>query len=152
MTQAKKTKTSTKIDAFSRIAFWQLMSFLILLCFVWVNEVMDLPAALFGAAPTTFSFYRGCLLSAVIIIGAVVTVGHTYEQQKAVVRSLLTTCSYCHRVQTSAIEWEHVEEYFLKHYPLEVRRGICPECETMLKDLDEQSIQRPAPAAPQAKA
>jgi len=152
MPHAKKSKASTKLDAFSRIAFWQLMAFAILLCFIWVNELMDLPAEWFGTAPTPFNFYRGCLLSAVIIVGAVVTVGHTYEQQKAVVRSLLTTCSYCHRVQTGPVEWEHVEEYFLRHYPLEVRRGICPECETMLKDLDEHTIQSSTPGTPAAKA
>ena len=28
--------------------------------------------------------------------------------------------------------WEHVEEYFIKHYPVSMERGACPACEEML--------------------
>ena len=128
-----------KLDAFSKIAFWQLMVFVMLMCFVWANEIMDLSHLWFGVAASPFNFYRGCMFTAVIIIGAIVAVGNTYEQQKAVVQNLLTTCSYCHRVRTGPDAWEHVEEYFLKHYPLDIRRGVCPECENMLKDLHERT-------------
>lgn len=137
------TKATVKLDAFSKIAFWQLMAFVMLLCFVWANEIMDLPNALFDVEHSPFNAYRGCLLSAVIIVGAIVAVGHTYEQQKAVVRNLLMTCSYCHRVRTGPEVWEHVEEYFLKHYPLDVRRGVCPECDSMLHDLGERTQSEP---------
>lgn len=139
----KSTRATVKLDAFSKIAFWQLMVFVMLLCFVWANEIMDLPNAWFGVDPSPFNVYRGCIFSALIIVGAIVAVGHTYEQQKAVVQNLLMTCAYCHRVRTGPVVWEHVEEYFLKHYPLDVRKGICPECDTMLKDLGDRSKSEP---------
>jgi hypothetical protein len=135
-TEKKKKKThSARADAFASVAFWQLMAFIMLLCFVWASEVLDLPALLFGLERTPFNLFRACLMSAAVIVAAVIAVGHTYEQQKALMKNLLTACLYCHRVKTKEDEWVHIEDYFLKLFPVALDRGACPECDQMLKSV-----------------
>ena len=132
------TKTAPKRDAFASIAVWQFLSFIMLLCFVWVNEILDLPALIFSAAKSPFSFFRAFVLSAAVITAAVIAVGHTYEKQKSLIRKLLRTCLFCHRVKTETGDWMHVEEYFLQNFPVAVDHQACPDCEQMLESVKEK--------------
>jgi hypothetical protein len=132
-----KVRLSSK-DAFSSVAFWQLMCFVLLLCFVWASEVLDIPRLMFDAESTPFNLYRACVLSAAVITAGIVSVGHTYERQKAIIGRMLMTCVYCHRVMHDDGTWEHVEEYFVRNYPMEVDHGACPSCEAMLASVGDK--------------
>lgn len=125
-------------DAFASVAFWQMMSFVLLVCFVWANEVLDLSFSMFGTEPASFNLYRASLLSAAIITAGIIAVGHTYERQKKVIQGMLMTCVYCHRVMHTDGQWEHVEEYFLRNYPVDMARGACPDCEKMLQSVGDR--------------
>jgi hypothetical protein len=139
MQRDEELKVSARRDAFARIAFWQYMAFIFLLCFVWVIELLDIPHRVFGVEETPFNVYQACLLSAAVIGAAVIAIGHTYEQQRSLLRKLLKTCLYCHRVKTVFGKWEHVEEYFIKHYPISMERGACPACEEMLALMNDKN-------------
>ena len=133
----EKVVISPKQDAFASVALWQFMAFILLLCFVWASEILDIPALVFGSGETPFNMFRVCLLSAAIITAGVVTVGHSYEQHRRLVKKLMMSCLYCHRVKTDKGNWMHVEEYFMSHYPVAIDRAACPECQTMLKSIDD---------------
>ena len=135
MTAASNTSNDKK-DSFALIAFWQLLVFVLLLCFLWASEVLDLPHIVFGAKGTPFNLSRVCILSAAIITAGIVAVGHTYEQQRHIVNKLVMTCLYCHRVKTSEGNWEHVEQFFTQNFPVKSNEGACPDCKTMLQSLD----------------
>lgn len=138
MASEEKSKKVKKSDAFASVAFWQFMVFILLLAFVWANEVFDLAARVFDEDPTQFSMYRAALLSAAVITAGVVAVGQTYERQRSVVKELMTTCLYCHRVQTHTGDWMHVEDFFLTHYPVDMQRGACTDCAAMLKSVEDR--------------
>lgn len=140
MSSDEETKIKARRDAFSSIAFWQILTFVFLLVFVWASELLDFPAQAFGDSTMGFSIYRACILSAGIIAAAVVAVGYTYEQQRALLRKLLKTCMYCHRVQTPDGQWQHVEVYFIRHYPVALDRCTCSDCESMLKDAQTKKF------------
>jgi len=146
MHKDEERKIAARRDAFARIAIWQTLVFVLLICFVWANELFDLPALMFGAAATSFNLYLASVLTAAIIVAAVIAVGHTYEQQRGLLRRLLQTCMYCHRVKTREGTWEHVEEYFIKHYPVPMERGACPACSDMLVSVTEKASNSPAKA------
>jgi hypothetical protein len=137
MTGASKP-SGKKRDSFALIAFWQLLVFVLLLCFLWASELLDLPHIVFGAISTPFNLPRACMLSAAIITAGIVAVGHTYEQQRHIVNKLVMTCLYCHRVKSSDGNWEHVEQFFIQNFPVKSNEGSCPECKTMLKSLDSE--------------
>lgn len=134
---------------FAYIAFWQFMAFFILLLLVWANEVLDLASLLWGVSPMTPSVFRGSVLTAGVLITAIVTVGHTYEQQKRIIKGFITVCSNCKRVRLDQEAWEKIEEYVARNSMLIFSHGICPECfERYIKEMEARrapgSIDPPA--------
>ena len=142
MADSDAEKNVPKKDAFASIALWQFLSFIMLVCFVWVNEVLDLPSLIFGASKTPFNFFRGCILSGAVIVAGVVAVGHTYEKQRTLIKKLLRSCLFCHRVKTETGSWMHVEEYFLQNFPVAVDHNACPECQQMLDSVKQKEDAR----------
>lgn len=129
MTQPRDRKDIIRLrHGFAFIAFWQFMAFLMLILLVWVNEVLDLASLLWGTSPVSPNIFRGAVLSAGVLITAVITVGHTYEQQKRVIRGCLTVCSRCKRVRLDRAAWERLEEYVARNSNLTFTHGVCPEC------------------------
>ncbi len=126
-------------DAFSRVAIWQVLAFVLLTCFVWATELLNLTSVVFGVAPKPPDLYHAFFLSIGIISTGIIAIGHTYEKQRDAIKQIMNACLYCHRVKTSDKNWEHVEEYFMKHFPIAMQRGICPECEKMLSDIDKHN-------------
>lgn len=108
---------------------------LFLLSFVWVVEWFDIPMLVCDAPAAPFHLARAALLTAGILGAAVIAIGHTYEQQRGLLRKLLETCVYCHRVKLPDGLWEHVDVHFIRHYPVGLQRGTCPDCEQMLNHV-----------------
>ena len=124
----KKTLFLALRHGFSFIASWQIASFSLLLLLVWVNEIMDLPAFFFGLETRPFSLYRGCTWSAGVILVMIITVGHTYVQQRRIIGGMLTVCSYCHKIRIDKDAWERIEEYISRQSAVTLTHGICPDC------------------------
>jgi hypothetical protein len=117
-----------KIHGFAYIAFWQFMTFVALVLLVWVNELLDLPALLYAAPPREPDVFSGWVLSAGVLIIAIITVGHTYVQQKKIISGMLTVCSYCHKIRIEKRTWEQMEDYLADHSLAALSHGVCPEC------------------------
>jgi hypothetical protein len=129
-----------KHDGFARIAFWQFMAFLILLLVIWVDETLDLSALWFDTPPHPFNVFRGCVLSALTILAAVVAVGLTYEQQKRIIRGLLTVCAQCRKIRVGHEVWEQLDDYIASHSVALISHGLCPDCfaqmQKAIKEID----------------
>ena len=90
-------------DTFRRpleyLAIWQLLCFLLLICLVWAFELLDVPYLIFGGAHRAVDVVRLCLLTAGILVVALITVGQTYLQQQRMLNGIIVICSYCHKVR-----------------------------------------------------
>jgi hypothetical protein len=126
-----------KSDGLMWIAFWQLMSFVLLILLIWVNETMDLASLWFGTLPGNPDVFRGCVLTIATIIVAIVATGHAYVQQKRIIKGLLTVCSQCHKIRIDEKMWERVDDYITEHSLALISHGLCPHCyEAMKKEVD----------------
>lgn len=128
MAQTKKTLVLSVFDGFSYVAVWQGAAFLVLLLMVWFNELFDLPSMFMGRPSQPPDVVRGCLATAGVLFAAIVTVGHTYLQQRNIVSGMLTICCYCHKIRMNQQVWERIEEYIGKHSMALFTHGVCPEC------------------------
>ncbi|MFC1498112.1 hypothetical protein ACFLS1_06550 [Verrucomicrobiota bacterium] len=124
----KELLKRTRTDGLARVAFWQFMGFTIMLCLIWVNEIYDLAYLFFGIETSSMNIFRAYALSVVVIVCAVITVGHTYYQQKRIIQGLLTVCSYCHKIKIDSSTWKEMEKYITEHSLAAFSHGICPEC------------------------
>ena len=128
MNSRNEIEERIKLSAFSYVALWQFLGFILLLCLVWVSETMDLPNMFFGIEHSSMNIFRACVLSAAVIICAIIVVGNTYLQQKHIIRGLLMVCSTCQKVKINEEEWKHMDEYITEHSLAAFSHGLCPEC------------------------
>ena len=110
------------------VAFWQFLCFLLLLCLVWLTEVYDVPAMLFGGHPSALNLDRACILSATIIAAGIITVWNTYLQQRYIIKGFFIVCSYCRKMTLDHETWENMDQFFGSKSLAVFSHGICPSC------------------------
>jgi hypothetical protein len=127
-------------DPFAYIGFWQFLTFIMLILLVWVNEVRDMPAMLFNTAPQDVNIFRAFLLTAGVLVTAIVTIGNTYLQQKRVLNSMITVCSNCNKVRVNQNQWKQMEEYISDNSLLTFTHGLCPNCmEKVMQTINQRA-------------
>lgn len=124
----KKDPVHLPKDPFAYIGFWQFLTFIMLILIVWVNEVRDMPALFFNTEPQDVNIFRGCVLTAAVLIAAIVAIGNTYLQQKRVLNSMISVCSSCNKVRVNHNQWKQMEEYISDNSLLTFTHGLCPNC------------------------
>lgn len=122
-----------KRDGFFVTAFWQFMSFIMLILLIWVDEVLDLSNLWFGISPGHPHFFRGCVLTIVILAIAIITIGHTYLQQQHILKRLIIVCSNCRKMRINEDVWEHLDQYVADQSRSQVSHGLCPDCYEIAK-------------------
>lgn len=115
-------------DPFAYIAFWQFLTFIMLLLMIWLNEFRDMQSFFFKTKTEGVNIFRGCILTAGVFLTAVVAIGNTYIQQKRVLRALISVCAKCHRVQIRKNVWSRMEDYISDQSLLTFTHGLCPIC------------------------
>ncbi len=139
-----KAHRHPKADGLMWIAFWQMMAFCILILLIWVNETMDLASLWFGTPPGHPDVFRGCVLTIATLIVAIIATGHSYVQQKRIIKGLLTVCSHCHKVRIDEAMWERVDDYITEHSLALISHGLCPHCfEAMKEEVEAIGRSRP---------
>jgi len=132
-------------DPFAYIGFWQLMTFVMLILLVWVNELRDMTSLFFGTSPQGANIYRGCVLTAAVLVAAIVTVGNTYLQQKRVLNSMISVCSSCNKVRVNQRQWKQMEAYISDNSLLTFTHGLCPDCmEKVMQTIDQRTAAKNA--------
>ena len=125
---------------YEQVAIWQTMIVLALIAMIWVKEVLDVPALVFGADPSEMDWLGALVLTIGVLSGGIIIVGHTYLQQKQILRGFISVCSYCRKVHMEETDWQRMEE-FLEHRTLaEFTHGICPDCyREVLQQIETES-------------
>jgi len=112
----------------STIALWQFIAFFVMLLLIWVNETLDLSSLFFGEASSRVDMFGACILTAFLIVVAIVSVGHTYTQAKHMLSGLITICSHCHRIRIDKDAWGELEQYLSDRSEAVFSHGLCPDC------------------------
>ncbi len=115
-------------DPFAYIGLWQMLTFVMLLLLIWVNELRDISGFYFGESPDESTLVRGCVLTAAVLFTAIIAVGNTYVQQKRILSTLISVCAKCHRVRVNDNSWQLIEDYISDNSLLSFSHGLCPDC------------------------
>jgi hypothetical protein len=118
----------SRYNLFSRVACWQVLGFVMLLCLIWACELSGVLALYVNETATASGLVRAGVISAGVLVCAFVMIGNTYLQQRRIVSGFLTICSYCKNIQIDGTLWEQVEGYVSKHSRATFSHGICPGC------------------------
>lgn len=127
-------------DPFAFVAFWQFLTFIMLLLLIWLNELRDMQSFFFKSQPEGVNYFRGFILSAAVFLTAIVAIGNTYLQQKRVLNALISVCSSCHRVRVRPNVWKRMEDYISDHSLLSFSHGLCPVCmAVVMREIESRS-------------
>ena len=120
-----------------RVALWQFICFVLLICFVWAAVTIDLKHVVFGTPRSPPDFFNASLFTAGILATGIITVGQTFMQQKRMLRGLIIVCSYCHKVQLEKSAWQQMEIYVANRTLAQFSHGVCPTCfDKAIHDLE----------------
>lgn len=126
-------------DPFAYIAFWQFLTFIILIMLIWLNELHDGAAVFFRHESEEFNIFRACTLTVAVLVAAIIAIGNTYLQQRKVMRSIVAVCSHCHRVRLNAEVWQTLEDYIGERSLLTFSHGLCPDCaKALMKTIEKK--------------
>ncbi len=135
-------RTSRMLHGFEIIAAWQFAAFIVLLLLIWINEIFNLAAMVYGTEQHEPNYFSAVLLSAFVIIMAIVIVGQTYMKQKQIISGMLTVCMKCHKVRLDDEVWQRIENYLSDRHPVEFSHGYCPDCFEEEMDIVNSTVRK----------
>ena len=103
--------------------------FALIVAIIWLDELLDLPRLLFGAAPTPLRVGEGVLESVLTLAVGSMIVGITYRAFRRIeyLESLVVMCAWCRRVRAGE-EWLSVEDFLEQQHHSHTTHGICGNC------------------------
>lgn len=107
----------------------QIVGFILLILWCWADEVLDLPARLFGAAPSGTNLIEAAEESFVIVLlgSGVVYTSYRLLARIRKLEGVIPTCSFCKKVRVEN-DWRAIEEYFSENSEMSFTHSFCPEC------------------------
>ena len=125
------------------VAFWQGMMFLMLVCLIWVNQVLDLPSLFYQVPASQVDWVGAGLVSAGIIVVGFITVAHTFVLQRRILKGVIIVCSYCNKAKVEATGWQNLEHYLSGKTMAVFSHGVCPACFSRVKtQIETESCTR----------
>ena len=105
------------------------VGFLLIVAIIWMDELLDLPHLMLGAARTPVRWAEGILESLLIIaVGtAVMVISYRAIRRIEYLESLVVLCAWCRRVR-SGEEWLSVEHFLERQHQARTSHGICEVC------------------------
>lgn len=112
----------------SRIVLVHILSFVALAILVWVDEALDLPHHLLGAARSDQRIEEALLeCTAIVLVGTfVVAWVATTVRRVAYLENFIVLCAWCRRIRLDD-EWLPLEHYLARHEAT-MSHGMCPAC------------------------
>lgn len=112
-----------------KILVYELIGFLTITLVLWIDEVLDLPHNLFGAAATPVNWVESIFESALVLaLGAfIIFLSWRFLKQIKYLEGFLPVCSFCKRIRRGE-DWAPIEQYIKDHSEAEFSHSLCPEC------------------------
>lgn len=122
-------KNITKNMITRRVLAYELVAFLTLVLFLWINELLDVPHHLFGVEPTPVNWVESLLESGFVIVlcAFVMTTSYRFFKQIKYLEGFLRICSHCKRIQIDD-KWIPLDHFVSDNSAAMLSHGYCSEC------------------------
>jgi len=108
----------------------EIMAFLCIIVFIWLDEVIDIPHLILGAGSTPLNWRESLSESVIIAIVGAVIIGYTKRliRRVKILEGFLPVCSSCKKIRDSKGHWHQMELYIRNKSEAEFSHGLCPDC------------------------
>lgn len=101
----------------------------------FLNEALDVPHRVLGAAPTSVGQRAGEIfieiVSYTLIVGIEISLIRKLYQAIHLLEGFITICTECKRVRYGS-DWETMEAYITEHPTAYFTHSLCPDCMEIL--------------------
>lgn len=113
-----------------RVITHEILAFTLIVLFIWIDEVLDIPYLLLGAEATPINWRESLFESISIITLAVIIVTYTNKIFKRMkyLEGFLSICASCKKIRDDKGNWQQIESYIRERSEATFSHGICPEC------------------------
>jgi hypothetical protein len=113
-----------------RLIICETVSFLLVITLIWLDEAVDIPYLLLGAAITPVNWREALLETLVIILLGLATIYYTKTllSELKYLEGFLPICSSCKRIRDEQGNWQQMEAYIHARSEAKFTHGICPQC------------------------
>lgn len=118
------------VNTFTRkILHLEGIGFGLLIIFLWLDELLDLPEELFGASPTPVNWRESIFESVLALALGAATLWWTYVALARIrfLEGFLHACMFCKKIRTGD-QWIPIESYVSRHSEAVFSHTLCPEC------------------------
>ncbi len=114
---------------FKNLTLIELSGFGLLLLVQWLDELLDFPHILLGAAPTPVNVQECLIENFVTLCLALLVIGLTRRLIKRIryLEGFLPVCSFCKRIRVDG-QWLPLDYYVHSHSEASVTHTVCDEC------------------------
>lgn len=114
----------------NRVIVFESTAIFILVLFIWLDELMDLPYSLFKSLPTPVNWLEALFESSIILIFGLLIIFFTIRilQRMKLLEGILPICSSCKKIRDERGDWHNIEDYIGARSEADFSHGICPAC------------------------
>ena len=123
-------KATRRVFFSKRVIAYEIIGFVFIIVFIWLDELIDLPHLLLGAELTPFNWRESLIESIVVaVLGAAIVI-HTKKmlQRMKYLEGILPICASCKKIRDDKGHWHQIESYIRDKSEAEFSHGICPVC------------------------
>ncbi len=119
----------TKRKMSKKIILYELLGFGVIILFLWLDEILDLPHFLFGAKATPINLIESIFETSIILGLCIVIIICTFKMLEKIkyLEGFLPVCLFCKRILVKD-EWVEIEDYIKEHSEAECTESLCPDC------------------------
>ncbi|MDH7553315.1 MAG: hypothetical protein GYA16_08485 [Spirochaetes bacterium] len=121
-------------DTIRKIIVIEIVVFLLIIVFIWAEEIFDLPHLLLNAEPTPVNYEESLIETFIFtaIFGFLV-----YHTIRLLIRlrnleSYVRICAGCNKIYVEG-RWVALEEYFNRYANKKTSHGLCDDCRKYYK-------------------
>ncbi|RJP92466.1 MAG: hypothetical protein C4518_07390 [Desulfobacteraceae bacterium] len=119
----------TKEEFTKKIIKFECWGFLIIIVILWLDEILDIPAVVFGGQATPIN-YTESLFETVLVVGLatlVMIMTRQLLERIQYLEGILPVCMFCKKIRKED-QWVPIENYIRDHSAAEFSHSLCPDC------------------------
>lgn len=119
----------TRKELTKHVVSYELLGFGLVIFFLWIDEILDLPHYVLGAPATPIN-WRESLFESLLTVGLAALAVYLTRQFLMHIKYLegfLLFCAGCKKVRLKGV-WIPVDVFVRDHSAAEVSHGLCPDC------------------------
>ncbi len=121
----------SKMILAEKIILFELIGFGIVILFLWVDEIFDIPHHIFGSETTPINLTECIFETTIVLFFCVIIILFTLALLARVkhIEGFFPICPNCKKVKVEN-DWISIDDYVREYSEGEFAESLCPECTT----------------------